>query len=130
IETPQSYTLYALALDLGAPTSVARVIWAALGIALLAGCFVLSRRGADRKAFILALAAALACSPIVWLNYFVLLVAVVAVAEPRLGPAWFVPLVMYASASTYNGTTFQNALTIVAAAVTVVLALRPIRRIS
>jgi hypothetical protein len=60
----------------------------------------------------------------VWLNYFVLLVVVVAVAEPKLGAAWFVPLLMYGSASTYNGTTFQNALTIAAAALTVALALR------
>jgi Glycosyltransferase family 87 len=124
LEAPESYTLYALALDLGAPTSVARLIWAAVAVALLVSCALVARRGDDRRAFILALAAALACSPIVWLNYFVLLAVVLAVAEPRLGPAWFVPLVMYASASTYNGSTFQNALTIVAAAVTVALALR------
>ena len=126
IEAPQSYTLYALALDLGAPTSVARLIWAALAVALLVSCVLVARRGDDKRAFILAVAAALACSPIVWLNYFVLLVVVLAVAQPQLGPAWFVPLVMYASASTYNGTTFQNALTILAAAFTVWLALRPL----
>ena len=124
IEAPQSYTLYALGLDLGAPDWLARAAWAALALALLVACAAVARRGDDRRAFVLAIAATLACSPIVWLNYFILLVVAVAVAEPSLGPAWFVPLAMYASASTYNGTTFQNALTIAAAAVTVALALR------
>jgi Na+/melibiose symporter-like transporter len=129
IEAPRSYTVYALGLDLGAPGWVARAAWAALGLTLLAWTALSARRGDERKAFMLAIGAALACSPIVWLNYFVLLVLVVAIAEPRLGPAWFVPLVMYASASTENGTTFQNALTIAAAAVTVALALRRVSRV-
>ena len=125
LEAPQSYTLYALGLDLGAPSWLARGLWVAVGIALVVGSVWLARDGDDRRSFVLALAAALALSPIVWLNYFVLLMVIVAVAEPRLGPAWFVPLVMYGSASTYNGTTLQNALTIAAAALTVTLALRP-----
>jgi hypothetical protein len=73
---------------------------------------------------VLAVAAALACSPIVWLHYFAFLVVVVAVAEPRLTAAWFVPLAMYGSTGTFNGTTLQTALTLAAAAATVVLALR------
>ncbi len=124
VEAPQSYTLYALGLDLGAPGWLARAMWAMLALGPLVCCVVVARRGDDRRAFILALTAALACSPVVWLNYFELLVVVVAIAEARLGPAWFVPLVMYASASTYNGTTFQNALTIAAGALTVLMALR------
>ena len=124
LEAPQSYTLYALGLDLGAPSWLARAIWIAVAVGLLAGSALLARRGDDRRAFILALTTALACSPIVWLNYFLLLMVIVAVAGPRLGSAWFVPLVMYASASTYNGSTFQNALTLAAAAFTVSLALR------
>ena len=122
IEAPQSYTLYALGLDLGAPDWAARTAWAAGGLGLLAATAVAAWRGRDETAFMLAIAAALACSPIVWLNYFILLVLVVAVSEPRLGPAWFVPLVMYASASTENGTTFQNVLTLAAALLTFGLA--------
>jgi len=124
LEAPQSYTLYAFGLDLGAPSWLARAAWIAVALSLLVGCVRVARRGDDRRAFILALAAALACSPIVWLNYFLLLLPIVAVGEPRLGPAWFVPLAMYGSASTYNGSTVQNGLTIAAAALTVVLALR------
>ena len=123
IEAPQSYTLYALGLDLGAPSWLARGLWTVLALALLLACVHVARRGDERRAFMLALVATLACSPIVWLNYFVLLVVVVAVARPRLVAAWFVPLLMYGSASTENGTTAQNALTLGAAALTVVLAL-------
>jgi hypothetical protein len=125
IEAPQSYSLYSLGLDLGAPSWLARSIWVALALGLLVACAVLARRGDDRRAFVLALAATLACTPIVWLNYFVSLAVALAVSEPRLGPAWFVPLFMYGSASTYNGTTVQNALTLAAAALTFALALRP-----
>ena len=45
----------------------------------------LGRRGDERSAFILAIAASLALTPIVWLHYFALLVVVVALAQPRLG---------------------------------------------
>ena len=64
---------------------------------LLAAVVVLARRGDERRAFVVAVAAALACSPIVWLHYFALLLVVVAVAEPRLGLLWFVPLAMWGS---------------------------------
>jgi hypothetical protein len=124
---PESYTVYALALDFGASSGVARGLWLVVGAALVVGVIVTGRRGDERRAFVLAIAAALACTPLVWLHYFALLLVVVAVVQPRLGVAWFVPLAMYLSTATHNGTTFQNALTLGAAAMTVVLALRPPR---
>jgi hypothetical protein len=125
IEEPGGYSVYALALDLGASGAVARTLSVVVAAGLLVGCVVLARRGDDRRSFVLALAAALAWSPIVWLHYYALLVVAVAVGQPKLGPAWFVPIVMFASASTLNGTPLQNALTVGAAALTVALALRP-----
>jgi hypothetical protein len=127
LEEANAYTVYALLLDLGASDGVARALWFLTGAAVVAGSAFLAYRGDDRRAFVLALAGAIACSPIVWLHYFALLLVVVAVAEPRLGPAWFVPLVMYGSTGTFNGTTLQTALTIVAAALTVAVAVRPAR---
>jgi len=127
LEEGQAYTVYALALDLGASDGVARALWLVVGVAAVGGAVALGRRGDDRRAFVLALAGALAFSPIVWLHYFALLLVIVAVAEPRLGPAWFVPLAMYGSTGTLNGTTFQTALTIAAAGVTVTVALKPLR---
>ena len=127
LEEPQGYTIYALATDLGAPSAVARALGVVLAVGLLAAVVVAGRRGDDRRAFALAIAAALACSPIVWLHYFALLLVAVAVAEPRLGVAWFAPLLMYASTGTHNGTTLQTAVTIAAAVLTIALAVRPDR---
>jgi Glycosyltransferase family 87 len=127
LEEENTYTIFALALDLGATEELARGLWAVAACAVLVGVVVFARRGDDTRAFVLALAGALACSPIVWLHYFALLLVVVAVAEPRLGPAWFVPLAMYGSTGTFNGTTLQTALTIAAAGLTVAIALRPAR---
>lgn len=124
IDEPFGYSVYALALDLGASPGLSRVLGLVLAVGLLAGVVILGRRGDDRRAFVLAMAAVLACSPAVWLHYFALLLVAVAVAEPRLGPAWFVPLAMYVSTGTLNGTTFQTTATIVSAAVTVAVALR------
>jgi hypothetical protein len=119
------YSVYALALDLGAGDVVARALWATLVVALLVGAFAVARRGDDRRSFALAVVATIAASPIVWLHYFALLLVVVAVLQPRLSAAWFAPLLMFASEEITNGTTFQTAVTLAAAALTVALALRP-----
>ena len=117
------YSVYALALDLGAGHGVSKALWFATALALLVACVLVAHRRDDRRAFVLAMALVIASSPIVWLHYFALLLVVVAVAQPRLGPVWFVPLVMFASEEIANGTTFQTALTMAAAAVTFGLAL-------
>ena len=119
-----SYTAYVVLLDAGASSSVARVIWLTLGVGLLAAVVVLGRRGDDRAAFILAIAAAIALTPIVWLHYFALLVVVVAVARPRLGLVWFVPLAMFVTPGSGSPTPFETSATIAVAALTVALALR------
>ena len=73
------------------------------------------------------LAAAIAFSPIVWLHYFALLLVAVAIAQPRLAPIWFIgiPLQVVVDTGVYNGSTFQTAAVLVAAAATVALALAP-----
>ena len=120
------YSVYAVALDLGTGHSAARLIWMATAVAVLLAATFVARRGDERRGFILAMAAVIACTPIVWLHYFSLLLVVAAVASPRLGPVWFVPLLMWGSEEVANGTTFQTALTIGAAALMVALALRPL----
>jgi len=117
------YSVYALALDLDVSDLAARLVWVVLAVGLLVASVVVARRGDDRRGFMLAVAATIACSPIVWLHYFALLLVVVALAKPRLGPVWFVPLLMYFSEEITNGTTFQTAMTIAAAALTVAVAL-------
>ena len=120
------YSVYAVALDFGTGHSGARLIWMATALAVLVAAIVVARRGDERRSFILAMAAVIACTPIVWLHYFSLLLVVVAVASPRLSPVWFVPLAMWGSEEVANGTTFQTALAIGAAALTIALALKPL----
>jgi alpha-1,2-mannosyltransferase len=119
-----SYTLYIVGLDLGLPSAAARALWLAVGVALLAAVVVAGRRGDERSAFILALTAALALSPIVWLHYFALLLLVVALAQPTLGVMWFVPLAMVVTPGSGSPTPFETSATLAIAAATIALALR------
>ena len=66
-------------------------------------------------------------TPIVWLHYFALLLVVVALASPRLGVLWFVPLGMVLTPGSGHPTPFQTAWTLGVAALTIALALRATR---
>jgi hypothetical protein len=119
------YTLDAFLQDLGAGETAARGVMAAVALALLAAVVVVGRKGAEERSFVLAVAAALACSPILWLHYFTLLLVPVAVVRPRLDLVWFVPLGMWwFGAGTGNGTTAEAAVVLAAAVLTIVLAYR------
>lgn len=90
VEDRFGYSPIALAAGLGLGHTGARVLSLALAGALCAGVLVAGRRGAegDRRAFSLAIVACLALSPIVWLGYYMLLLAPIALARPRLAPLW------------------------------------------
>jgi hypothetical protein len=124
LQERDTYTAYALALGGGASPTLARALGLVLACALLAGVLVLGLRRHDFAAFALAIAASLAFTPIVWLHYYALLLVVVAIAEPRLGPAWFLPLAMWIAPGV-AGTPFQKAVVLVVAGATIVVALRP-----
>jgi hypothetical protein len=119
-----AYTTYVMAIDLGASPTIARALSLAFGFLLLTGVVWIARSGDERSAFVLAIAAALALSPLVWLHYFALLVVVVALAQPRLGPLWFLPLVMFVCPGRGNPTLLETAVALGAAALTIALALR------
>ena len=120
----RAYSLYAVLLDLGASSAVARLVWLGAGMALLVWAVVVGRRGDDRRSFVLAVAAAVALSPIVWLESFVALAVIVSLGRPRLSPVWFVPLAMWVTAGSHDPTEFERTATLTVAAVTVALALR------
>jgi len=122
-----SYTAYVVALDAGASPSLARAVWLAVGIALLVAVVLVARRGDEAGAFVLAIAAALALTPIVWLHYFALLVVVVSVAQPRLGVLWFVPLALVVTPGSGQPTPFETSATLAVAALTFALSLRATR---
>ena len=122
------YTVYVTALDAGASPALARGVWLAVGLGCLAAVVVSGRRGNERASFVLAVAAALALSPIVWLHYFTLILVVVSIAQPRLGAAWFAPLTMYVATGHGNPTPFQTTATLLAAAVTVALSVAAVSK--
>ncbi len=117
-----SYTAYIVGLDLGLPSTASRAIWIALGAALVAAVVLLARRGDEKSSFVLAIAAALALAPIVWLHYFALLLVVVAVARPRLAFVWFLPLGMILTPGSGQPTPFETSWTLAVAAATIGLA--------
>jgi hypothetical protein len=126
-EGADSYTAYIVGLDLGLPSAVARAVWLAVGLAALACVVALARRGDEQTAFVVAIVASLALTPIVWLHYFALLLVAVAVARPSLGVIWFVPLLMVVTPGSGHPTPFQTAWTLAVALVTVALAVRESR---
>ena len=125
-----AFSAYAIALDLGVPSAPAKALWLGVAVAVLACSVVLARRGNDAGAFVVAVAAVIAFSPIVWHHYFALLLVVAAVGSSRLGLVWFAPLLMYATldgrvvAVIGNGTTLQTTATLAVAGLTVALAVR------
>lgn len=93
LEEAQVYTPFALAARSGVPSPTAHALAAACGVLALAATLTLARRP-DREwaAFCAGLAASLLLSPIVWAHYFVLLFVPLAVARPRFGPLWLLPV--------------------------------------
>jgi Glycosyltransferase family 87 len=93
-----AYSLHGLALALGAPGRLASsldLVLPALGIvAILAAG---RSRDGDRRAFTVAVAVALLTLPILWLHYFVLLLAPIALVRPRLSALWFAPMGLWLS---------------------------------
>ena len=122
-----AYTVLNLARDLGADAAVAHVLWLAIGVGLLLWCGLVARSGDEPSSFVLALAASLALSPLVWLHYFALLIVAVAVARPRLGFIWFVPLATVVAPGVGHPSAAQTFVALTVAVVTFALALRELR---
>jgi alpha-1,2-mannosyltransferase len=72
----------------------------ALALTLCVGLIAVwaGRRHRDEVSFVLALAASLLATPIVWLYYLSILVVAVPVLHPRLDWRWAVPLVLWVTA--------------------------------
>jgi len=119
-----SYTLYVVGLDVGLPSPLARLLWLGVGVALLAALVLVGHRGDERSAFLLAIAASLTLTPIVWLHYFALLLLVVSLVQPRLGLLWFLPLGMVVTPGSGHPTPFETAATLAIAALVIGAALR------
>jgi hypothetical protein len=87
-------SLVAVLVVAGVPSGIASAVAMVLAVALLSVAWRLARGPlGDRRAFALAIVAALISTPIVWEHYMVLLFVPVALASPRLSRLWLVPLV-------------------------------------
>jgi hypothetical protein len=85
----RSFSLATVAAGFGAPTGLAVAVSVGAGVVLLGLAAWLVQRGdGDRRAFALAVAAAVVASPIVWANYAALLFVPIAITWPRIAPAW------------------------------------------
>ena len=91
----ESYSFVGIAASAGLPPTVGHVVMAVVGVLLLAGCVVLARRGNEQGAFFLALAAAFAFTPILWMHYLVLLAVPLAIARPRFSLLWVLPIALW-----------------------------------
>jgi alpha-1,2-mannosyltransferase len=93
LQQNRAVSIVGVLLIAGVPSSLAT----AAAIAVAAGILFAAWRLAggpdgDRRAFGLAILAALSATPIVWEHYMVLLFVPIALASPRLSAAWFIPL--------------------------------------
>jgi hypothetical protein len=123
LEQHEGFSLVSAFASVGASTAAARALALALGLALLLGCARAGRRGADARAFVLALAAALALTPIAWQHYFVVLAVPLAVVRPRFSAAWLIPVVGWVGYVARDEPLARSA-TVLAAAGLVVLLVR------
>jgi hypothetical protein len=124
------YAPVSLGLALGLPSTAARALAGVIGLALLGLALAHRRRpDGDRRAFILALAASLALSPVVWLHYFVLLLVPLALARPRFTPLWLAPIVLWACPTKSHGDLVAIVVALVVALVVVGLCLRARARV-
>jgi glycosyl transferase family 87 len=116
LERADSYTVGALVAPVvGWPAAQAVTIVG--GVSLLT--FVVLRRRNERAAFALALATCLELSPIVWMSYFVLLLAALPLRSSRLSWVWVAPVALWAApmagerGGAGNGAPWQTALALV-----------------
>jgi hypothetical protein len=100
-EATSSYSVIALGVRAHLPEAVGVVLSVLAAAVLLAAAAWVARdqsrtpRDRDVAVLTLALAAALAASPIVWVHYFLLLLVPLALTRPRLSLLWLVPFAYY-----------------------------------
>lgn len=121
-EERRAYSVISFALNHGVGRSAAYALGLSLAAAVMAACVVAGRRGQDERCLVLAIAASILASPLVWLHYFALLLVPVALARPRLSPLWGLPVAMWVCSPTRpRDLQLVVALTVAAAVIAIVL---------
>jgi hypothetical protein len=132
LEQWKSYSAVALGMALGLTGGESRALALTACALVLLAIVLVQRQGgedADRRAFVLAVAAAFLFSPIVWTHYLALLVVPIAITRRTLSPIWFAPLAMWASYGQSDGHLWRVALGFSVCAVVLAASLRPAWRL-
>jgi hypothetical protein len=118
-----AYTLFALLAEIGVEEPLARASGLAVGAALVVATW-------KTRSFALAVAAVLALSPIVWLDYFALLAIPLAVVRPTFSLIWLAPLATWGllSAGTETGNGWGIVRVLIVFALVVAVTFRAERR--
>jgi alpha-1,2-mannosyltransferase len=90
-----SYSLVAVTEALGYPLVAGYLVMLGVGGALVTLAARRARRGDEVRAFTLAIAAALALTPILWWHYLALLVVPLALTRPRFSAIWLLPIAVW-----------------------------------
>lgn len=121
----RAFSIAGLNHSLGLPENVGRGALLVAGAASVAAIVMLTRRSeGDRRAFAMAIAAALLLSPVVWLHYFCLLAVPIAIARRRMSMLWLIPVALPLPISD-SGSTFVTVWALGVAATVFVVVLRP-----
>ncbi len=106
VEQADSFSPTSLGIALGVSAETAQLASMALGLLLFGAVAARrSRREDDLTMLVVALAAALICSPIVWGHYLVLLFVPLAIARPHFGLIWLATFWMTPDNLQYGSTT-------------------------
>jgi len=130
LEEQASYTPLAIGVRLGLDLSSARALGLVISAAALGGLIWLARkRRDDERSFVLALAAGVLLSPVVWIHYFALFIVALGLLRPHYGRLWLVPFVAFGPIRPSGPTWWAiPVLAIFAALLTIALARSPEER--
>jgi hypothetical protein len=92
--------------------------------AVIALLVVAWRTTRPEHAFVAAVAATLAFTPIVWAHYFLLLLVALSITRPRFGVIWLLPLVFWISAPSHDPQLWRPIVVVIMAAALAVAAAR------
>jgi hypothetical protein len=92
----RGFSLVALGVEAGLSAEVAQVLPWVVGLPLLGAVVLVARRDdGDRRAFSVAVLAAIVLTPIVWQHYFAFLLVPLALVRPNLSRAWALMMVFW-----------------------------------
>lgn len=103
VATQESYSVKGMVFALGLGSTAAYAVMLVVGSSLLASSVWYARRCDGERSLLLAVVAALAMSPVVWLHYLVLFSVPLGLLRPRFGLLWLAPVLLWPLARSGNG---------------------------